>query len=683
MQKTALLLGLHCHQPVDNFHEVLDEAIEKSYLPFFEVAEGYPEFIFSVHYSGWLLEYIRDHAPKLFALMQKLAERGQVEFLTGGFYEPILASIPSRDRRAQIDKLSDFIETHFEQRPTGLWLTERVWDGAIAKDLVKCGIEYVVVDDYHFISSGFDVENLNGYFLTEEGGKRLKLFPINKHLRYQIPFAPEREPVAYLEEIADEKLCAGVIFDDGEKFGIWPQTHEWVYEKGWLKRFIEAVLESDKIETMQYREYLKRARPISLAYLPTTSYFEMGEWSLRAEDAVKLEKIRESLAGSFSTEEIEKFVKGSIWKNFLVKYYESNQIHKRMLSLSHNRSDKKGYLENLYKAQCNDVLWHGVFGGIYLPNLRDNAWRFIIACENIALSKKESIRIEDANCDGYEEIKCVSDDLICVFDTAAGGALCELDIRDKAFNFANTLTRYNEAYHAHIREACASEGARHEVPKEEEGISTIHNEEIENPQQYLPYLIEDWYLKNSFVDHIVDDGFSLEDFQKCRFLEYGDFANQPFTIAKVKKHAFTLVRKGGIYEEGEKTPATLHKRFRLKKNRIKFQITFESAREGLCYMMEHNLHFAHADAIRINNTPFCDMQKITAQHALTIEDPYTGKRLNFSFNMPMDIYICKLDTLSQSESGFDLINQGISFGFKCSEPMQGKKLQIEGSLKIV
>ncbi len=681
MQKTALLLGLHCHQPVDNFHEVLDEAIEKSYLPFFEVAQAYPEFIFSVHYSGWLLEYIRDHAPKLFALMQKLAKRGQVEFLTGGFYEPILASIPSRDRRAQIDKLSDFIEAYFGQRPKGLWLTERVWDGAIARDLVKCGIEYVVVDDYHFISSGFDVENLNGYFLTEEGGKRLKLFPINKHLRYQIPFAPEAEPVAYLEEIASEQVSAGVIFDDGEKFGIWPKTHEWVYEKGWLKRFIEVVLESDKIETMQYREYLKRACPISLAYLPTTSYFEMGEWSLRAEDAVKMEKIREALSERFSVEEIEKFVKGSIWKNFLVKYYESNQIHKRMLSLSKKRLDDEAYLEELYKAQCNDVLWHGVFGGIYLPNLRDNAWRFIIGCENIAHSKsgKTRIEIDDANCDGYDEIKCVTDDLICVFDTRVGGALCELDVRDKAFNFANTLTRYNEAYHTHIREACEHE-QQHTVPKEEEGISTIHNETIENPQQYLPYLIEDWYLKNSFVDHIVDEGFSLEDFQKCRFREYGDFANQPFTITKVKKRGFTLMREGGIYEGDHRSAASLRKRFRLEKNTIDFKTTLKSERAGLYYLMEHNFHFADSRAVEIEGEKFAKEHILLAKESLELHDPYTGKRIYFSFNQPVDVYIYSLDTLSQSEAGFELTNQGLTLGFKV--PMDGETV-LRGEMRVV
>ena len=680
MKKTALLLGLHCHQPVDNFHEVLEEAIEKSYLPFFEIAAEYPEFVFSVHYSGWLLEYIREHSEKLFSLMQQLAARGQVEFLTGGFYEPILASIPSRDRRAQIDKLSDFIEEHFGQRPSGVWLTERVWDGAITKDLIKCGIDYVVVDDYHFISSGFDQEKLNGYFLTEEERKILKLLPINKNLRYQMPFAPEKESCKYLESIADEAISAGVIFDDGEKFGIWPQTYEWVYEKGWLKRFIEAVLESETIETMTYRAYLDSAKPISLAYLPTTSYFEMGEWSLRPHDALELEKVKHALADTFPAETIEKFVKGSIWKNFLVKYYESNHIHKRMIALSKNAKRKDtAYMENLYKAQCNDVLWHGVFGGIYLPNLRDNAYRFIIGCENEAYKGKEKIVVHDDNCDGFDEVRCLSDDLIAVFDTKSGGQLCELDIRDKQFNFANTLTRYEEAYHDKIREP-QQEQEEH-THHEDEGISTIHNLGGADLEKYRPYLITDWYLKNAFVDHIVDGTFSLEQFQQCRFVEYGDFANQPFRLAKKRKKRFTLIRDGGIFLEGTAHNARLKKRFHVTRSRIDFKITLKSdLHEGLFYLMEHNFHFADSRKILIDGLPFKEDMVYPSGDILEISDPYTQKRIRFMFDRDVEFYIYRLDTLSQSESGFELTNQGITVG--CKIPLQPKTV-LEGRLEIL
>ena len=96
--QTSLLFGIHCHQPVDNFSKVVDNAIEKSYRPFFEIASKF-NFKFSVHFSGWLLEYIKDNDKKLFELMQNLSQKGQIEFFTGGFYEPILANIPSRDKR--------------------------------------------------------------------------------------------------------------------------------------------------------------------------------------------------------------------------------------------------------------------------------------------------------------------------------------------------------------------------------------------------------------------------------------------------------------------------------------------------------------------------------------------------------------------------------------------------------
>lgn len=75
-----LLFGIHCHQPIDNFYEVVDDAINKAYKPFLEVVKDYPDFKFSVHYSGWLLEYIKNNDKSLFKLMQDLSYNGQIEF---------------------------------------------------------------------------------------------------------------------------------------------------------------------------------------------------------------------------------------------------------------------------------------------------------------------------------------------------------------------------------------------------------------------------------------------------------------------------------------------------------------------------------------------------------------------------------------------------------------------------
>jgi hypothetical protein len=45
-----------------------------------------------------------------------------------------------------------------------------------------------MVDDYHLITSGFDKNELDGYFYSEFNAKKVGLFPINKDLRYALPF---------------------------------------------------------------------------------------------------------------------------------------------------------------------------------------------------------------------------------------------------------------------------------------------------------------------------------------------------------------------------------------------------------------------------------------------------------------------------------------------------------------
>ena len=49
-------------------------------------------------------------------------------------------------------------------------------------------MEYTVLDDFHFQRAGLDESDLRGYYLTEEDGKLLKVFPIAERLRYLIPF---------------------------------------------------------------------------------------------------------------------------------------------------------------------------------------------------------------------------------------------------------------------------------------------------------------------------------------------------------------------------------------------------------------------------------------------------------------------------------------------------------------
>ncbi|OGA96824.1 MAG: glycosyl hydrolase [Betaproteobacteria bacterium RIFCSPLOWO2_12_FULL_66_14] len=455
----ALLFGVHAHQPAGNFPQVLEDAHARCYRPFLETVYRYPQFRFALHFSGPLLDYLlRQHAADM-ALLARMVERGQVELFGAGDAEPVLAAIPNRDRLGQIARLSRKLAARFGRVPEGAWLTERVWEATVVPALVDCGIRYVTVDDYHFLASGRSVAELDGYFTTEEDGRRLDLFPISEALRYRIPFALAEESVAYLEGLAREpRPAAAIYFDDIEKFGIWPETYAWVYEKGWLREFVERVLGSGKITTQTFGEYRDRARARGIVYLPTTSYIEMNEWTLPAPAAHAYADLveREKRAGSYGVSKA--FLRGGIWKNFMSRYPEANWMHKRMLALSERlarlpsaeRTEEMHAL--LYAAQANDAYWHGLFGGLYLPHLRRAVYAALLELERMLdrLDPRAASQCLDLDLDGIDELFLRNADLQAVVKLDGSAAIVELDAYALSQNFGDTLRRHAEHYHRRV-----------------------------------------------------------------------------------------------------------------------------------------------------------------------------------------------------------------------------------------
>lgn len=653
--KTNLLFGIHCHQPVDNFDRVIYDIIEKSYRPFFEVLKFYPEFKCSVHFSGWTFEFIQKNDPELFSLIKELSP--QIEFFTGGYYEPILASIPSHDRVKQINMLTDYIKKNFNQKPRGLWLTERIWDDSIIDDLKECNIDYVIVDDYHLIASGFNSDKLRGYFLTENSNNKIALFPINKDLRYIIPFASIDNTMQTLNSFASyEGENAAIIFDDGEKFGVWPKTYEKVYEKQWLKEFFEKCIEDETINPTTYSEFYNKNHALSLSYLPTVSYHEMGEWSTLpniSKDYLDLVDIHYDK---------EHLIRGGIWKNFFLKYNESNWIHKRSLELSRTENQTEAFKDSLFRTQCNDVLWHGVFGGIYLPNLRDNAYKYIIHCENL-LSMEPQCVVEDINMDSYKEYKFCTPDLITIIDPKMGGQIVEFDLRSKCFNFLNTLTRYHESYHDKIKRSEEIEESN-AVEIENDIVETIHNDNLLSTNEEIEFYT-DWYLKKSAIDHITDANLDKDNFKSCSFKEYGDFANQNFDVIDNTIDSIKLKREGGIYKnnKNDKKDTILIKDFHFKNSIIESNIQLKTEESSILkYLIEFNFHFEDYEIVTVNGHNIKDSLYFENSQ-LTILDQSLNRTLSFHFDQCIDIYVYPVKSVSQSEAGVDYTIQGIAIGF--------------------
>ncbi len=551
MKKIKFAFGIHNHQPIGNFQHVFEKAFERCYSPFLELLEKYPFFKLSLHYCGILFDWLFDNHPELVEKLKVLVRKGQVELLTGGYYEPIFPVIPDEDKIGQIEKLSSFIKQNFDFAPSGMWVAERVWEPHLPKFFAQAGVKFCLLDDSHFKYSGLEDEKLLGYYLTEEEGYPLALFPISKKLRYYIPFKEPEEIVDYLKSLSTEDGENLIVYaDDGEKFGIWPNTFEHCYEDRWLERFFEKLKENlDWIEMVHFRQALKELSPLGRIYLPTASYYEMMHWALLPEAFQEFENFENALKEKDLFEKYGIFVRGGFWRNFLAKYPESNQMHKRMLFLNQkikkleiNKKTNKNKLlsikEECWKSQCNDPYWHGVFGGLYLSNLRKPIYEHLIRADKLIdeLGHKDKRWIDyevlDFDKDGKEEIIIESPVFNFYFAPQLGGVLYEMDFKPKDLNLLDILSRREEGYHRKLSEIKSQE------LKTTEKFASIHDLVQVKEDGLEKLLTYDWYRRGSFIDHFLGKNTKLDDFAKCQYPEQGDFVNQPYEYKINQKEDF-------------------------------------------------------------------------------------------------------------------------------------------------
>ncbi len=393
------VFGLHLHQPVGNFDHVMADHVRDVYRPIIERATAAGFFPLTLHVSGPLLEWLEQHDTAWLDMIGRLAADRHLELLLAGFDEPILASLPRPDRLEQIGRMRDYLKRRFGVQATGLWLTERVWQPELAADLAEAGVEYALVDDRHFLVCGFQHQELHRPHYTESDGCRVGLLAIDERLRYLIPFRPPEETAAYLRQLRAEGHGLAILADDGEKFGGWPGTKDWVYGSGWLDSFLqtmEQLTSAGEIQLSTGQDAFRQVASGGLAYLGTASYREMEKWALPPEAQRNLTKLEEEL-GPKDLEASASFVRGGHWHHFLVKYPESNRMHKTMIALStlsRRRGDPPEARRAIGRAQCNDAYWHGVFGGLYLPHLRNAIWRQLAIAERV-LRQGEALAYEE------------------------------------------------------------------------------------------------------------------------------------------------------------------------------------------------------------------------------------------------------------------------------------------------
>lgn len=592
---------VHNHQPVGNFDEVFEKALKEAYLPFLQTLKEFPRVKVALHNSGPIFEYLlAKRSNEYIDLIQELLRKGQLELLSGGFYEPILPLIPEDDILSQVSLMNRFLKERFQATPQGLWLAERVWESNLIKPLAKAGIEYTLVDDYGFYKIGLKEEDLKGYFITEDKGYTLKLFPISKRLRYMIPASKPEEVIQFLKSFPDQNAIL-VYGDDGEKFGLWPGTSDRLYRQGWLRSFLSLLSSDNGVETVFPSEVLKTAYPLGRVYLPPSSYEEMEEWSLPPLEQVELKRKKASM-----DQASKRLLCGGYFQNFLAKYAESNKMHKRMLFLrSQLKEDKGEAFTNYLRGQCNCAYWHGVFGGLYFPFLREAIYKEVLKAESI-LSLPVGFTHLDFDKDGLEEA-IFQGKAFDLFFHRKGGRVLEWDDRLSFLNLTNVMTHYLEAYHLESGQNIPPSNARSGAQGE---------------------IFYDLYTRESFLDHFLD---SPEGWQRS-------------------------LPDLSLYQEEVQPPSTLRYRSQgipLKEYSIqdeKLLLTLELERVKPYYMLELNL------ACLKDWRP-------ASERGTSLSIPFFNLKLHVELSQEALFLSEPIYTVSSSEAGLERIYQGISLFF--------------------
>ncbi len=714
MKKVNFIFGVHNHQPVGNFSQVFEALYDKSYEPFLRILHKHPKVKCTFHVTGPLLEWIEENRPDYFKILKEMVSRNQIEFFTGGMYEPILAILPDRDKIGQIQMLTDYLRKKFKVEAKGMWLAERVWEPHLTKALADAGVEYVVIDDAHLKAAGLNEEQTFGYYIMEEQGATAAVFPISEKMRYLVPFQAVEETIQYLRSIAtDEGDRCVVLMDDGEKFGGWPDTYKWVYEDGWLEKFFSALEEnSEWLNTTTFAEYKKQHTSRGIINLPTGSYTEMGEWSLPTEAAKEYESVRHEVRDKGEMPRFDRYLKGGFWRNFFAKYSESNHLHKKLLWVSQKveearlKISKKGspkqkaILEQatraLYRGECNCPYWHGVFGGLYLNHLRFAMYRQFIEAEKLADSLLPSassgfmVTQTDFNKDGLEEIIVEAKGYHAIFAPAKGGSLIEIDYLKCPINLSDTLTRRKEAYHEKLK-------ALQNYQSNSGAVATIHDLVRVKEPGLENKLFYDPENRASLVERILPLGTNVENLMSAQYQELGDF-HQAVFLAKVeepkgkgKPVQITLSHKGIIEEQ----PVQLIKKVTLSSGDFNLKTSYKFKNLGskelkFLLMTEWNLTLLAGDAPDRNyfvtgrnlNSPRLNSVGMEGNVSeFGMKDGWLKLEINFQSEKPGEFWRYPVETISQSEDGFERVYQGscLLLGWNVMLPPQG---QFETSVSV-
>ena len=448
-----------------------------------------------------------------------------------------------------------------------------------------------------------------------------------------------------------------------------------------MEKFFTSLEENQEwLLTIPLGEYAQLFPPLGRVYLPCASYDEMMEWALPPAKSVQLVNVKLGLEKE--REDVAQFMRGGYWRYFFVKYPEANQMHKKMLQVHKKVYQAKAVgetdcgLDELWQGQCNCAYWHGIFGGLYLADIRAATYHHLIQAEDMAdevihateewLDSSET----DFDYDGRNETIVDGNTFSLYLSPQQGGSLIEWDLRHPGYNLLSTIARRFEAYHQEISKE------QGKITDTSDKVRSIH-EGIQVRDDKLAGLISyDRYPRYSLIDHFLPPDITLEQFTSCSYEELGDFANQLYQLELEKQGPFLKIimrRSDKLHCEGRWLPFEVKKEIVIEAGKEELRINYQLSNKGKAvasgvFGSEWNINllggghneqaYYEVPDITLDDYHLDSTGALSGIGELSLGNKHLGIRLGLAIEPPAALWRFPVETISNSEAGLERLYQG-------------------------
>lgn len=189
--------------PPSTAYAKLDTVAENLLIGMSRVLET-GRFRFSIFMDGPTLEAAsRVVRPLVFGRFRKAIEDGVLEFLGGGFHDPMLPLFPTELQSLQLQKQAELLWKNFSIEPSGYFNSSMVWEMEMTELLEKHRFEYALVQESALQDALGRTTPVSGWYSVEDKGSFLRVVPVSETLSNAI----ENDDFHWIESA--EPYCRG------------------------------------------------------------------------------------------------------------------------------------------------------------------------------------------------------------------------------------------------------------------------------------------------------------------------------------------------------------------------------------------------------------------------------------------------------------------------------------------